>query len=85
MPPLDLMLAAPLTTGSELKDWFLIVAGNVFMVFLVARAIGHFIKKEWGEMITLIIAAAFVGGLVWAPETVQDMLEGLWGKVSGTA
>ncbi|MEW1551508.1 TcpD family membrane protein [Streptomyces tsukubensis] len=78
------MLAA-LTTGDELKDWFLVVAGNVFVVFLVARGIGHFIKKEWGEMVTLFIAATFVAGLVWAPETVQDMLEGLWGKVSGTA
>ncbi|MGV9315206.1 TcpD family membrane protein [Streptomyces sp. NPDC003691] len=85
MPPLDLMLAAPLTTGAELKDWVLIVVGNLFAAFLAVRALGHFIKKEWGEMVTLLVAAVFVGAIVWAPEAVQDMLTGVWGKVSGTA
>ncbi|MGN9821920.1 hypothetical protein ACTMUQ_42410 [Streptomyces sp. SD11] len=77
-------LAAPLTTGAELKDWILIVVGNLFAAFLAVRALGHFIKKEWGEMVTLAVAAVFVGAIVWAPDGVKDVLVGVWDKVAGT-
>ncbi|MFE0654368.1 hypothetical protein ACFVZH_38120 [Streptomyces sp. NPDC059534] len=83
---LDLVdLAAELTTGAALKDWVLVVVGNLFMAFLAIRAVGHFIKKEWGEMVTLAVAAVFVGAIVWAPAVVKDMLVGVWNKVAGTA
>ncbi|WP_137235523.1 hypothetical protein [Streptomyces sp. BPSDS2] len=78
-------LAAPLTTGESLKNWILIVVGNLFMGFLAVRALGHFIKKEWGEMVTLMVAAVFVGAVVWAPLVVKDVLVGIWNKVAGTA
>lgn len=78
-------LAAPLTTGAELKDWILIVVGNLFAAFLAVRAFGCWLKKEWGEMVTLFVAAVFVGALVWAPDAVQGVLTGVWDKVSGTA
>ena len=76
-------LAAGLTTGSQLKDWILVVAGNLFAAFLAVRALGHFIKKEWGEMVTLVVAAVFVGAIVWAPDTVKAFLTGVWDKVAG--
>lgn len=78
-------LAAPLTTGAELKDWILVVVGNLFAAFLAVRALGHFLKKEWGEMVTLGVAAVFVGAIIWAPDAVQGFLTGVWGKVSGSA
>lgn len=78
-------LAAPLTTGESLKNWILIVVGNLFLAFLAIRALGHFIKKEWGEMVTLLVAAVFVGAVVWAPLVVKDVLVGIWNKVAGTA
>ncbi|MCX5426084.1 hypothetical protein [Streptomyces sp. NBC_00078] len=76
---------AALTTGSELRDWILIVVGNLFGAFLAIRALGHFLKKEWGEMVTLFVAAVFVGAVVWAPDLVKGVLTGVWGKVSGSA
>ncbi|MFD9819071.1 hypothetical protein [Streptomyces violascens] len=74
-----------LTTGAELKDWILIVAGNVFMAFLAIRAIGCFIKDDYGKMITLAVMAVFVGALVWLPDGVKVVLTGVWNKVSGSA
>ncbi|MFI1568894.1 hypothetical protein ACH4ZX_38775 [Streptomyces sp. NPDC020490] len=79
------VLAAGLTTGSELKDWILLVAGNVLTAIIAVRGVGHFLKKEWGEMVTMGVAAVFVGAYVWAPDTVQTVLTGIWGKVSGSA
>ncbi|MEU4986623.1 MULTISPECIES: hypothetical protein [unclassified Streptomyces] len=78
-------LAAPLTTGAELKDWILIFVGNLFAAFLAIRAFGCWVKKEWGEMVTLFVAAVFVGALVWVPASVQEVLKGVWNTVSGTA
>ncbi|MFI9005523.1 MULTISPECIES: hypothetical protein [Streptomyces] len=78
-------LAATLTTGESLKTWVLLVVGNIFIAFLAIRAVGHFIKKEWGEMVSLLVAAVFVGGIIWAPTVVKDMLLGIWNKVAGTA
>jgi hypothetical protein len=78
-------LAAPLTTGAELKDWILVVAGNVFAALLAVRGLGHFLKKEWGEMVTLAVAAVFVGALIWYPDAVKAVLSGVWNKVAGTA
>ncbi|WP_236584346.1 hypothetical protein [Streptomyces sp. MBT53] len=79
------VLAAGLTTGGELKDWVLLVAGNILTAIIAVRGVGHFMKKEWGEMVTMGVAAVFVGAYVWAPDTVQDVLTGIWGKVSGSA
>lgn len=79
------VLSAGLTTGSELKDWILIVAGNLFAAVLAVRAVGHFLKKEWGEMVTMCVVAVFVAAFVWAPDTVKTVLMGVWGKVSGSA
>lgn len=74
-------LAAPLTTGSELRDWVLIVCGNVLAIFLAVRGIGYLIKREYGEMATFIVAAIFVGALVYAPDSAKDVLTGIWNKV----
>ncbi|MDJ0345556.1 TcpD family membrane protein [Streptomyces sp. H10-C2] len=76
---------AALTTGAELKTWILVVVGNVFAAVLAVRAVGHFMKKDWGEMVTMGVAAVFVGAFIWFPDSVQAMLGGIWGKVSGAA
>jgi uncharacterized membrane protein (DUF2068 family) len=75
---------AALTTGSELRDWILIVVGNVFMAFLAVRGFGHWLKKEWGEMITMFVAAIFLAAAIWAPDAVKGILTGIWNKVAGT-
>ncbi|MGW2227460.1 hypothetical protein [Streptomyces formicae] len=83
IPPAAHETLAALTTGAELKDWVLIVVGNLFLAFLAIRAVGFFIKDEWGKMITLAVGAVFVGAIVWAPDAVQTVLTDVWGKVSG--
>ncbi|MCX4690948.1 TcpD family membrane protein [Streptomyces sp. NBC_01408] len=72
-----------LTTGADLKGWILAVVGNLFAAFLGVRALGHFLKKEWGEMLTLFVAAVFVAGIVWYPEGVATLLGEVWKKVAG--
>ncbi|MFD9593078.1 hypothetical protein ACFWA9_10010 [Kitasatospora sp. NPDC059973] len=76
---------AAITDGSSLKGWILAFAGNIFAAFLALRALGHFLKKEWGEMITLFVAAVFVAAIIWFPDGVKTVLTDVWGKVSGTA
>ncbi|MGO4747325.1 hypothetical protein AB4212_01550 [Streptomyces sp. 2MCAF27] len=77
-------MAASLTTGAELKDWILVFAGNVFAAILALRAIGHFVKKDWGEMVTMGVAAVFVAAVIWFPDGVKDVLTGVWNKVAGS-
>lgn len=79
------MLAAPLTDGADLKEWVLLVVGNLFAAWLAVRAFRHFVKDDWGGMITMSVGAVFVAGLVWFPAQAQGMLEGIWGMVAGTA
>ncbi|MEU2395086.1 TcpD family membrane protein [Streptomyces sp. NPDC007369] len=74
-----------LTEGAEIKQWILAVVGNLFAAFLAVRALGHFLKKEWGEMVTLLVAAVFVAGIVWYPDGVKTLLGQIWGKVAGTS
>ncbi|MEV7418981.1 hypothetical protein [Streptomyces sp. NPDC089919] len=74
-----------LTTGSELRNWILAVAGNLFAAILAVRAVGYFIKDEWGKMITLVVAAVFVGAMIWLPDEMRTLLTGVWGKVAGSA
>jgi hypothetical protein len=74
----DLYHLAAISTGSALRDWILIVVGNVFSAFLAARSLGHLLKNEKGEMITLFVSAVFVAALVWVPDQVRDVLIGIW-------
>ncbi|MFF0052587.1 hypothetical protein [Streptomyces sp. NPDC005498] len=78
-------LAAPLTDGSDLKAWVLLVVGNLFAAWLAVRAFRHFVKDDWGGMITMAVGAVFVAGLVWFPDAAKTLLGGLWGKVTGSA
>src|SRR4051812_28017574 len=71
----SLITAAPLTDGSELKTWVLLVVGNLFAAWLGVRAFRHFVKDDWGGMITMAVGAVFVAGLVWFPDAARGLLE----------
>ena len=47
-------------TGADFKDWVLVIAGNIFIAILVLRAIGHYFKREWGELFGHIAAGVLV-------------------------
>lgn len=70
-------------TGAGLKDWVIIVAGNIFIVLFVVRTLGAFAKKEWGEMIVNVLVGVFVAGLVYSTDSTITILKNLWSLISG--
>ncbi|WP_432089591.1 hypothetical protein [Streptomyces sp. bgisy095] len=80
--PSDLIItAATLTDGSNLKDWILLVAGNLLIAAIAVRAVRHFLKEDWGGMITMCVAVVFVGGFVWFPDQTKALFGLVWDKV----
>jgi Co/Zn/Cd efflux system component len=77
----DVVTLAALTDGAALSSWVLLVVGNLFAAWLAIRAFKHFVKDDWGGMITMAIAAIFVAGFVWFPTQTRGLLGSLWTKV----
>ncbi|MEU5418395.1 hypothetical protein ACFY1P_24750 [Streptomyces sp. NPDC001407] len=72
-----------LTTGAELQNWVFLVAGNIFLIVLAVRAIGHYAKREWGELLGHFMAGVVVAGFVFASDSTKAMFIAIWNKVSG--
>lgn len=72
-----------MTTGAEFKDWVLILAGNIFIVVLVFRSIGAYTKRDWGELITNIVAGIIIAGLIYANDTTMNLLKSIWNLIAG--
>src|SRR5690625_7750646 len=70
-------------TGAELKDWVIIVAGNIFIVILVVRMISHYAKREWGDLLTNFLVAVFIAWIVYSTDTFIGFLRWVAEKVSG--
>lgn len=70
-------------TGAELKDWIIILAGNIFIVILVVRAVSHFAKREWGELLGTILIAIFIGWIVYSTDTFINFLKWAAAKITG--
>jgi hypothetical protein len=70
-------------TGADFKDWVLVIAGNIFIAILVLRSIGHYFKREWGELFGHLAAGVLVGGLIYANNETINVLKGFWGLISG--
>ena len=64
-------------TGADFKTWVLLVVGNILIVLIVVRLAGAFARKEWGEMIALLIASVVVGAFVWFPDGTIAVLKGI--------
>lgn len=70
-------------TGLDFKDWVLVIAGNIFIVIFVVRAIGYYAKKEWGEMIAHIGVAIVLAGFIYATDTSITLLQNIWNLFTG--
>lgn len=70
-------------TGAELKDYVIILAGNIFIVILIVRMISHYAKREWGELLTNFLIAVFIAWIVYSTDTFITFLRWLATKISG--
>lgn len=70
-------------TGAELKDWVIIVAGNIFIVVLVVRMVSHWAKREWGDLLTNLLVAVFIAWIVYSTDTFISFLRWAAGKITG--
>ncbi|MFD9084548.1 hypothetical protein [Streptomyces erythrochromogenes] len=77
------MQTLALTDGASLLGWTKTIAGNIFLIILLVRAVMHYSKREWGELIGHIIAGVIVAGFVFQTEATKQLLVDIWGKVSG--
>lgn len=64
-------------TGSEISNWVLTVAGNIFIVVLVVYSIQHWAKKEWGQFIGFILGAIVIGLFVYYPQGTIGLIKGI--------
>lgn len=62
-------------TGADFKDAVLVLAGNIFIVILIVRAIGCWTKKEWGELIAHLVLAVVIAGMIYATDLFINVLK----------
>lgn len=62
---------------SGLKDWIIVLAGNIFIVILVVRALGAYAKRDWGDLVTNLVVAVVIGFLVYANDSAVALIKHL--------
>ncbi len=70
-------------TGDAFKDWIIAIMGNIFIVILVVRSVGYYLRKEWGELVGHLIVAVVVAAIVYFPDSFVTFLKGLWTLFTG--
>lgn len=70
-------------TGDAFKDWVIAILGNVFMIVLVVRSVGYYMKREWGELIGHLVIAVIVAAIVYFPDQFIGLLQGVWNLFTG--
>lgn len=59
------------------------VVGNIFLVVLVVRAFGAYLKKEWGDLITELVFAVVLAGFIYFTDSMLAVLKLLWNLTIG--
>lgn len=59
------------------------IIGNIFLVVLVVRAFGAYLKKEWGDLITELIFAVILAGFIYFTDQMINVLKFLWNLTIG--
>lgn len=70
--------------GADIKDWVLLIAGNLFVIILVIRALSCYAKKEWGEMFGLLAISAILAWIIWGTDSFINFLEWLRTRFTGS-
>ncbi|GAB3611552.1 hypothetical protein GCM10027414_36780 [Humibacter ginsengiterrae] len=59
------------------------IIGNIFLVVLVIRAFGAYLKKEWGDLITELVFAVILAGFIYFTDQMLAVLKFLWNITIG--
>ena len=79
--------AAGLSPGApsidSLSSLVLTLVGSAFVIVIVVRMFTAYAKKNWGELITELVAILFVGWFIWdttgAITTLKGIVTGIFG------
>jgi hypothetical protein len=74
-------LGAPSLTGFSSLIFTLL--GSVIMVVVAIRMFTAYAKKNWGELITELIAVIFVGWFVWFPDSAKTTIVAIIHQIFG--
>ena len=57
--------------------------GSIIMAVVAVRMFTAYTKKNWGELITVLIAVLFVGWFVWFPDGAKATLVAIIHQIFG--
>ena len=67
----------------SLSNLVLTLVGSAFVIVIVVRMFTAYAKKNWGELITELVAVLFVGWFIWdtagAISTLKGIVTGIFG------
>ncbi len=67
----------------SLSSLILTLIGSAFVIVIVVRMFTAYAKKNWGELITELVAVLFVGWFIWdttgAITTLKGIVTGIFG------
>lgn len=79
--PTTTIMAAPTLTG--VSALVFTILGTIIMAVVAVRMFIAYTKKNWGELITELVAVIFVGWFVWFPDsattTIKALIQGIFG------
>lgn len=68
--------------NDPLGELILKIVGNIFLIILVIRALGHYSKKEWGELIGHLVVSVILVGFIYFTSQTLGILKGIWTMVA---
>lgn len=69
-------------TGRSIQEWVLSAVGVVFTIILVGNMTAIFAKKDWGQMIGFVAAAALCGWVILSPDSFIAFIKFLAAKLA---
>ncbi len=67
----------------SVKNALITILGSVVMIILLIRIVTAYGKKQYGEMITELLAVVFVAWFVFTPDSAQNTIKALAKMIFG--
>jgi len=77
------LVVAALPQFDSLKNALITILGSVVMIILLIRIVTAYGKKQYGEMITELLAVVFVAWFVFTPDSAQSTIKALAKMIFG--